>query len=167
MKQSDKGAPAAQGRLESHEADAEREIVRIKAEIARLTERIPQLDGSDEAQRKANNDLAILRTDLNDAYDLWFKLSKQVREYDRAVDISRREGEKIPRADVEEFFQQFNLSIDLALESYIISLSQDATRAESPEAFYLMHADNLRSCKTAAIQRAIQDDKLPKWAQIQ
>lgn len=166
MKQSNTGAPANALLLESHAADAEREVVRIKGDIAKLAERIPQLDGSDELQRKANQELLALREGLNEAYDLWFKLSKQVREYDKAVDTSRREGEKVPRADVEEFFQQFNISIDLAIESYIISLSQDATRAESPEAFYLMHADNLRSCKVAAIQRAIQDKKLPGWAQI-
>lgn len=167
MTKPDKGAPAAQGRLEAHEADAEREITRIKGEIAKLTERIPQLDGADKELTETQDKVTKLRTDLNEAYDLWFKLSKQVREYDRAVDTSRREGEKIPRADVEEFFQQYNISIDLAIESYIISLSQDATRAESPEAFYQMHADNLRSCKVAATQKAIQDKKLPAWAQIQ
>lgn len=166
MKPLDTGAPANAKLLEQHASEAEREVVRIKGEITKLVERIPQLDGNDEALRRAQVELSTAKDGLTDAYELWFKLSKQVREYDKAVDTSRREGDKVPRADVEEFFQQFNLSIDLAIESYIISLSQDATRAEAPEQFYQMHADNLRSCKQAAIDRAIQDKKLPSWAKI-
>jgi vacuolar-type H+-ATPase subunit I/STV1 len=167
MKPLETGAPANAKLLETHAADAERNVVRIKDEIEKQTGMLAQADGSDEQTRRIQNTLASLREHSNDAYELWFKLSKQVREYDKAVDTSRREGEKIPRADVEEFFRQFDLSIVLAIESYIISLSQDATRAESPEQFYQAHADNIRSCRVAAIEKAQQDNKLPKWALIE
>jgi len=165
VKQSDKGAPAAAGRLEIHEAAAEQKVNAIGEQIEALRELV-QPNSPDEEKKALNAQILDLERQHLAAYKLWFELSKQVRDYYKTVDSSKREGEKIPRSDVEEFFQQFNISIDLAIESYIISLSQDATRAESPEAFYLMHADNLRSCKVAAIQRAIQDKKLPSWAQV-
>lgn len=159
------GAPANALLLEKHAADAELEIVRIKDQLSALRELV-QPNGDTETQKSLGDQISKLQRDLEGAYDLWFKLSKQVREYDRAVDMSRREGEKIPRADVEEFFKQYDLSLTLALEGYIISLSQDACRVESPQEFYQAHADNLRACKTAQMEAAIRDSKLPKWAMI-
>ncbi len=159
------GAPANALLLETHAADAEREVVRVKEQLAALRGLI-QPNGNKEEQASLNDQISKLQRDLESSYDLWFKLSKQVREYDRSVSESRREGEVIPRDTVQEFFAQLILSYNLAIESYIISLAQDATRSESPEAFYQMHADNLRSCVTAALEKAEKDGKLPKWAVI-
>lgn len=159
------GAPANAKLLEKHAADAELEVNRVKEQLAALRELV-QPNGEKEAQATLSAQISKLQSDLEGAYDLWFKLSKQVREYDKAVDTSRREGEKVPRSDVEEFFQQYDLSLRLAIESYIISLSQDATRAESPEQFYQAHAGNLRSCVRAAIDGAIKDGKLPGWTKV-
>ncbi len=162
----EQGAANTAKRLESHEADAEAQIVRLKDEIARYQIEHDKLDGAEDRQGPIRSKLAALRSELNDAYDLWFRLSKQVREYDKSVSSERREGEKILRSEVEEFFQQYDLSLRLAIESYIIALSQDACRAESPDQFYQAHAGNLRSCVRAAIDSAVKDGKLPKWAMV-
>lgn len=161
------GAPANAALLESHASDAESEVVKIKAERTRLQALVAQFDGAPEKQKPYVEALADIPSQLEKAYDLWFKLSKQVLDYDKKVDLSRREGEMVPALEAKEFFAQFHLSITLAIESYIISLSQDATRAESPEQFYQAHADNLRSCMTSAVEKAQKDNKLPKWALIE
>lgn len=163
MKQ-ETGAPAALRRLEEHELKCSQECVRLESERNRLRGMI-EPEG-DEAVRNHHNAIQNAVSNLADAQDDWSKALKNLREFDRAVAPEKREGEKLLRADVEEFMQQVYISIDLGIESYIISLSQDATRAESPEAFYQAHADNLRSCKVAAIEKAIQDKKLPTWAKV-
>lgn len=162
---SETGAPANAKLLERHAADAERDVVRIKDEIAILSAKIPQLNGSDEAQRKAQNELSSLRESLNDSYDLWFKLSKQVREYDRAVDSTRREGEKIPVSEAKEIFAQYELSIMTAIECYIISISQKAALCSSPDEFHIAHADAIRTTRETAIGLAKEDGVLPSWLQ--
>lgn len=164
MKQ-ETGAPAALRRLEEHELRCAQECDKLKAERDRL--RAMQEPEGDEALRNHHNAIQNAISNLADAQDDWNTSLKSLREFDKAVAPEKREGEKLLRADVEEFMQQVYISIDLAIESYIISLSQDATRAESPEGFYQAHADNLRSCKVAAIEKAIQDKKLPTWAKIQ
>lgn len=161
------GAPANAAKLDQHAKDSEEEVMRVKAEIASLVASLPQLDGDPERTRHANDQIQARRKDLNDAYDLWFKLSKQALDHDQKVALDRREGEKIARSEAEEFFKQFRLSIKLAIEKYIISLSQDATRAESPEQFYQAHADNIRTAMTSEIENAQKDGKLPKWALIE
>lgn len=161
------GAPANAKLLESHAADAEAEVVKIKTERLRLQEAVAKLDGDPEKQKPFLAQLSDLPAQLEKAYELWFKLSKQVLDYDKKVDTARREGEMIPRDDAQEFFAQLILSYNLAIESYIISLSQDATRAESPEEFYQKHSENLRSCVTSAFDKAQKDEKLPKWAIVE
>lgn len=163
MKQ-ETGAPAALRRLEDHELRCAQECDKLKAERDRL--RAMQEPEGDEAMRNHQNAIQNAVSNLADAQEDWNKALKSLREFDKAVSPEKREGEKIMRANVEEFMQQVYISIDLAMESYIISLSQDATRAESPEQFYQMHADNIRSCKVAAIEKAIQDKKLPSWAKV-
>jgi DNA-binding protein H-NS len=161
----DKGAVSTADRLEHYEAEAEKEISALSEQIAALKALLkPNADIDDEEQLSLGLQIDKLRRERDDAFDRWLKLSKQVREYYKSVASEKREGEKLLRADVEEYFQQFSASLDLAIESYIISLSQDACRAESPAQFYQIHAENLRSCKAAQIESAVRDGKLPKWA---
>lgn len=164
MKQ-ETGAPAALRRLEEHELRCAREVDSLKVELARL--RAMQAPDGDDALRNHLNAIQFAVSNLSEAQDDWNKALKSLREFDKAVAPEKREGEKLLRSDVEEFFRQFDLSIALAIESYIISLSQDATRAESPEQFYQAHADNIRSCRIAAIEKAQQDGKMPKWAIVE
>lgn len=160
------GAPANAKKLEQHASEAEQQVVRTRTEIQDLLADLPKHDGSDEKQKKIRESIDSLYNRLGKEYDLWLDLSKQVVAYDKAVSETRRDGAKILQTDAEEFFQQYDLSLRLAIESYIISLSQDATRAESPEQFYQAHAGNLRSCVRAAIDGAIKDNKLPGWAKV-
>lgn len=162
---SETGAPAALRRLEDHELRCSKECDRLEAERDRL--RAMQAPQGDEAIRNHQNAIQNSISNLADAQGDWNKALKSLREFDKAVAPEKREGEKISRDEAEEFFRQFHLSITLGIESYIISLSQDATRAESPEQFYQAHADNLRSCVESAIEKANKDGKLPKWALIE
>ena len=77
--------------------------------------------------------------------------------------VEKREGEKIPVAEVKEYFAQLLLSVGLAVEQVIIADSQSAALASSPEEFYKARADNYRAAKDGAIQSAINDGVLPKW----
>lgn len=163
-KDKETGAPAALRRLEDHELRCAQEVDRLKAEKTRLL--AIQEPVGDDALRIHRQRIQDSINNLSDSQDDWNKALKSLREFDKAVAPEKREGAKISVDDATEFFQQYDLSIVLGIESYIISLSQDATRAESPEQFYQMHADNLRSCRVAAIDKANKDGKLPKWALI-
>lgn len=159
------GAPAALRRLEEHELRCAQEVDRLKAEKSRLLAmQEPKGDDAIRTHRQRIQDSVL---NLGDAQDDWNKALKSLREFDKAVAPEKREGEKIPVAEASEFFRQFDLSIILAIESYIITQGQDAARCESPEQFYQIHAENIRSCRVAAIEKAQQDGKLPKWASIE
>lgn len=161
------GAPAAAQRLEAREAALWGRIIRLEADLEKADAEFAQTDGDTERQKSISDKIALVNKDLMDTQKSWLQLTKQVREFDASIDTSRREGEKIARSEAEEFFKQLRLSIKLAIEKYIISLSQDATRAESPEQFYQAHADNIRTAMTSEIENAQKDGKLPKWALIE
>lgn len=159
------GAPAALRRLEEHELKCAQEVDRLKAERDRL--RAMQEPDGDEALRNHQNAIQNAISNLADAQDDWNSALKSLREFDKAVAPEKREGEKILRKDVEEFFRQYDLSLKLAIESYIISLSQEASRATSPQEFYQAHSDAIRSCRVTQIEAAIRDKRLPSWAIIE
>lgn len=158
------GAPAAAKRLEEREAAIWSRIERLEADLAQADNEFAKADGDDEKQKGISAKIALINKDLMDTQKSWLQLTKQVREFDASIDTSRREGEKISRTEAEEFFRQFRLSIKLSIEKYIISLSQDATRAESPEQFYQAHADNIRTAMLSEIENAHKDGKIPAWA---
>lgn len=159
----DKGAPANALLLEAHAADAESEVMRIKGDIAKLVEKIPQLDGADELLRKANNELLALRENLNDAYELWFKLSRQVREYDKAVSEQRRDGEKILRTEVERLLTQSWRFQRIGREAFVIGIAQEAMHCIDEKDFYARYAELIRGCESDSIKAGIENDKFPKW----
>lgn len=161
------GAPAAAKRLEDREAAIWGRIIRLESDLEKADAEFAQADGDDEKQKGISAKISLINKDLMDTQKSWLQLTKQVREFDASIDTSRREGEKIARSEAEEFFRQFRLSIKLAIEKYIISLSQDATRAESPEQFYQVHADNIRTAMLSEIENAQKDGKLPTWVLIE
>lgn len=161
------GAPSAAKRLEERELTLWSRIERLEADLQKEDAEFARFDGDTEGQKIIADKIALINKDLMDTQKSWLQLTKQVREFDASIDTSRREGEKIARSEAEEFFKQFHLSIKLAIEKYIISLSQDATRAESPEQFYQAHADNIRTAARSEIENAQKDGKLPKWALIE
>lgn len=160
-KPQERGAPAVAGRLEKHEQDAEQDIIRLKSEIQILLDAGPG-EGDDEV-RKWNNQLSSLRDQKDTAYDLWFKLSKEVRDYDKAVKADRREGEKVAVSEAKEIFQQYELTIDLALEDYAIVASQEMFQLKSPQEIHMAHAEQWRTAKATAKEKALKDGVIPKW----
>lgn len=163
MKPLETGAPANARLLETHAADAEREVVRIKAEIERQTALLPQADGSDEQTRRITQQLSALREQLNEAYDLWFKLSKQVREYDKAVDASRREGEKISRADVEEYLTQVWRFQRIARQAFIVGICQDAILCRDEQDFHQKYAQLINDTESNGLRQGIENEKFPAF----
>lgn len=157
------GAPANARLLEDHAADAEREVVRIKGEIASLVSKLPQFDSDLERTKDINDSIQGRRADLNDAYDLWFKLSKQVLDYDKKVDAARREGESIPRLLVETILTQSWRFQRIGRESFIVAISQEAIRCKDEQDFYSKYAEALRQCETTALKDAIEHEKAPGW----
>lgn len=161
------GAPDSAKRLEAAEAQAAAKREVLERELERLEEQLKQADGDKEREDELGAKIDRAAKSLLTQTKTWIELAKQVNSFYKAVDESKREGEKIPKVEAEEFFRQFRLSIKLAIEKYIISLSQDATRAESPDQFYQAHSDNIRTAFQSELESAQKDGKLPKWATVE
>ena len=160
---SEVGAPANAKLLEAHAADAERAVVKLKSDIEKMSLEFYSLDGAYEQQRQTKNDLAYLREQLTDAYELWFKLSKQVREYDKAIDQTRREGEKIPRGEVEFMLTQIWRFQRIAREAFIVGISQDAIMCKDEQDFYGKFAELIRGSESNGIRAGIENEKFPAF----
>lgn len=160
---SDKGAAATASRLEQHERDAESEINRIKSALEALRNEPPKFDGDDEKQKSLGIQISGLLRELESAYDLWFKLSKQVRDYYKAVDSSQREGEKILRADVERMLTNIWRFQRMGRETFIVAIAQDALRCKDEADFYSKYADGIRDNETEKIRAGIENEKFPEW----
>lgn len=160
--QKDTGAPANLRRMELHEADAEKEVNSLKERIKAVQALIAE-NGDEDAQKPIREQVASLRMQLDSAYDLWFKLSKQVRDFDKSVKESRREGEQISVAECLEFWRQFELSMDLAIEQLAVADSQSAALCDDPAKWYATHAENYRAAKQGVVAAAIAEGVIPKW----
>lgn len=160
------GAADSAKRLESAEAKAASKVDKLDAELEKLEGELKQADGDEIETARISDKIKHAAKSLFDETKRWIELAKQVNSFYKAVDESKREGERVTVAEAQEFFRQYDLSIRLAIESYIIALSQDATRAETPEQFYQSHADNLRTAFVAAIEKAQKDGKVPRWATV-
>lgn len=163
MIKSDKGAAATASRLEQHERDAEAEINRIKTALTSLRDESPKFDGDDEKQKSLSAQISTLLRELESAYDLWFKLSKQVRDYYKAVDSSQREGEKIPRSEVEQILTQVWRFQRIGRETFIVSIAQGAVRCKDEQDFYTKYAEGIRDCEREKLKSAIENEKFPEW----
>lgn len=166
MTKKETGAPANAKLLEQHAADAEQQVTRTRTTISDIIAELPKHDGNDVKQQTMRDELNTLHARLIKEYDLWIKLSKQVLDFDKAVSEQRRDGEKVSRIDVEEYFRQFMLSLDLAIESHAITIAQEACRAESPTEFLRATHEGWLACKQAQIDAAIRDGRLPEWANV-
>lgn len=156
------GAPANAKLLEKHAADAELEVNRVKEQLAALRELV-QPNGEKEAQATLSAQISKLQSDLEGAYDLWFKLSKQVREYDKAVSEQRRDGEKISRADVERMLTNAWRFQRIGRENFIVSISQEAIQCKDEMDFYAKFADSIRLCEETGLRQGIENEKFYEW----
>lgn len=149
------GAPSVLRRLSADAREAEELMDVKKAEIIALR----AVKETAAVSRK----IAQCEMELAGAKDEYIKLAKTLLPYDKGISLDRREGEKVAVADVREWFAQFLLSIDSAIENYIIANSQSAALADSPEVFHAAHAENLRAAKENALAAAVREKVLPKW----
>lgn len=95
--------------------------------------------------------------------ELYENATKQLAVFDKGVSKERREGEKIPVSECKDIFAQYELSLKLAMEAYIIKIAQDAALCESAESFHLAHAEAIRACREGAIVSARREGVLPNW----
>ncbi len=160
----DKGAIGTADRLEHYEAEAEREISQIGESIAALKAMLkPNAPIDDEEQLSLGLQIDKLRRERDDAFDRWLKLSKQVREYYKSVASDKREGEKIPRAEVEHILTQVWRFQRIGRETFIVSIAQDAVRCKDEQDFYTKYADGIRDCEREKLKSAIENEKFPEW----
>jgi len=158
----DKGAPAVAGRLESHEQAAEQKVNALNGQIEAIRELI-QPNSSDEERKSLNVQLSELERQLIVAYKLWFELTAQVRDYYKAVDSSKREGEKILRAEVESLLVQSWRFQRMGRESFIISIAQDAIHCKDEQDFYARYAEQIRECEINALRNGVDHEKFASW----
>lgn len=156
VEENNAGAPAALSRW----ANQERKEFEIVEKIEGELENLLLLDRDDD---EINTKIRVCQNDLSAAKDAWAQTSKILLSFDSKVSVERREGEKIPVSEAREIFAQYELSLRLAMEAYIIKISQDAALCDSAEAFHLAHADGIRATRDGAIACAKRDGVIPNW----
>jgi hypothetical protein len=158
----ERGAPAALRAVEDHELQCrnEKDAAWEKRHKAAL-----ELASSpdDELLTKTYN---VANSKYIAALPIWDEALKRLAMFDKGVKEERREGEKMDVQDAKEYFKQYNLTIDLALEAWMISVSQIAPLCKSPEGFYQQSANKLRDAKRGALDAALRDGALPKWIDL-
>lgn len=157
----EKGAPAALARLETEELKCYQRKQELEHSLDNLPE--PPLNSTTEQHELWATQKTRLESDLLFAFKRWDVAVKSLREYHEKIKPSEREGEKILVSEAREIFQQYELSISLALEQTIIADAQSAALCDSPEAFHIAHAGNYRAAKEGAITAAKNDGVLPSW----
>lgn len=159
---SNTGAPAALEAIAAHELRC-----REAKDAAYLIWQKAKKDRNEDDDISMRTYNRTLR-DYEESVEEWIDLTKALLGYDSKVSPARREGEKVSVDEAREYFRQYWLSIELAIEAYIVQISQAAALCESPEAFHLAHAENIRSAKDGAIDACFRGDSpvLPKWLLI-
>ena len=151
------GAPAALKAIEEHEVQCR--IAKDEAYRKWRNSVLLAVEGDDVSER---NERLSLR-DYNEALQMWDDATKKLAVFDKGVKQERREGEKVLVSEAKEIFKQFNLCYRMAIESYIITISQNVFECKSSQEFHGMHAENLRVTVQSAINDAKRDGVLPKW----
>lgn len=157
------GAPINAVKLEKHAAIEEARITQLRSEIERVESDIPKHDGDEAKQKSLRDRLTQLEKQLNDSYQRYIALSKQVLDYDKKVDLSRREGETIPRSEVEKILVNTWRFQRIGRESFIVSIAQDAIRCKDEQDFYFKYAEAIRNCESNALLAGMEHEKFPAW----
>jgi len=161
-KKNETGAPSALKRLEAHEADAEQRLIELRDRLAVVAEQLrPNADK--EEQEIVREQVRELERQLMAAYELWFKLTKQVREFDKSIVLERRDGVKIPQAEVENILTQVFRFDRLAFETHVLSIAQDAIRCRDEQDYYAKFSESHRACRETAIDNGIANEKFPEF----
>ncbi len=153
----EKGAPAALKAIEAHELQCRNEKDEAHKEWKEAQDLVAEGDDVSESKERR------LHFRYIEALEHWDDATKKLALFDKGVSAERREGEKIPVAECKEIFAQYELSLRLAMEAYIIKIAQDAALCESAEGFHLAHAEAIRACREGAIASARREGVLPGW----
>jgi len=157
----EKGAPAALARLETEELKCYQRKQELEHQLDNLPE--PSLNATTEQHELWATQKTRLESDLLFAFKRWDVAVKSLREYHEKIKPSEREGEKLLVSEAKEIFAQYQLSLSLALESYIVAQAQSAALCEGPEEFHKAHAENIRASISSSIAAAIADGVVPAW----
>jgi hypothetical protein len=153
----DSGAPAALKAVEDHELQCR--IEKDAARLARDHALEKMVEGDDVSERTYRQSVAL----YDETLGRWDEALKRLNLFDKSVREERRSGETVLVEVAKEVFAQYDLSLALALEAYIVTISQQASLCESPEAFYKAHADTIRATRAGAIEAAKKEGALPAW----
>jgi hypothetical protein len=153
----DSGAPAA---LKAIEADELLCRNRRDAAMKEWEEKDRKLVIGDEVS-EADERRAWMR--YQESREVHAETLKSLATFDKGVSKERREGEKITVEEAKEIFAQLDLCGTLSLEAYIAAQAQSAALCDSPEAFMVAHAENIRAARNGAIDAAKRDGALPAW----
>lgn len=159
----ERGAANTAKRLEEHEAEAERLFSEITSRIPDLWNEYNAADGNDENQKSVAHQIEGLQKQADTQFKRWMDLSKQVREFYKAVDESKRDGEKISRIDVENLLTNTWRFQRIGRESFIIGIAQEAIHATDEMDFYAKYAEVIRGCEIDSLRAGIEHEKFPAW----
>jgi hypothetical protein len=162
----EQGTPAALNRLAAHELECANEVQRHRDTLDKLrAEPEPSPNDAERDAKLSSISAQISRTlaDLGNAQDAWIRSLRALREFDKAVPKSTREGEKISVAEAKEAFEQLRLSIFLGVDAFILQSAADALRCENEMEFHKMSASKIRGCVTQQIESAKREGVLPPW----
>lgn len=157
----DTGTNAALQRLGAHELQLSTEVDELKVKL-KLLRATAEPEG-DEAQRVHLNQISQTIEQISELQENWIKAVRALREMDKAVPKSARDGEKISVEEAREAFAQLQLSIFLGVESFILQISGDALRCNSEEEFHSMCATKIRDCVKGQLEVAKREEALPAW----
>lgn len=153
----DTGAPAALEAIAAHELRCRKEM--DTAYLLWQDAKAKRNEDDDVSMRSYNR----THRDYTDALEEWHASSKKLLDYDTKISPERRDGEKILVSECKEIFAQYELSLRLAHEAYIITIAQQAALCSSPEEFHRSHADTIRATRDGAIEAARKEGVLPTW----
>jgi hypothetical protein len=153
----EKGAPAALAAIAEHELRCRTEKDAAYDAWNKAKDKL--VEGDDVSERALNR----AHREYLEVLEIWHDASKKLLEFEKAVPEAKRDGEKIAVSEAKEYFRQYALSIDLAVEQLVIQISQAAALCESPEEFHKAYAENIRSAKSGAVESAVAENKLPGW----
>lgn len=161
---SDTGAPAALSRLEKDERAS---YERYEAETVKLLAAIKKKAPVDEKQKQArDNEIEKLTKNVELLREAWHDTAKVLNQFQKTVPEEKREGEKIGITEARNIIRQIILSGRLAVDVYILSLSQSAVLCATEQDFHKAHAENIRSAFQGAIEAAKREKAIPDWCDI-
>lgn len=153
----DSGAPAALKAIESDELLCRK---RRDAAMKEWEEKDRKLVLGDDVS-EADERRAWMR--YQEAREVHAETLKSLATFDKGVREDRREGEKVLVADAKEWFAQMKLCWHIALENYLVGMSQRSPTFKAPVDFMKAHGDLIRATEESAIAAAVKEKQLPAW----